>query len=88
MVIAVHRWGVQRAVGAVWFGPGVGSLGGGGRGRGGGSSVSQVSALDRASFNCCWRWGGALLKAKTRWGLVSPVVGVVMASYRLEGTIN
>ena len=58
----------------------------GGRGRGGGSSASQVSALDRASFNFCWRWGSAFLKDKTRWGLVSPVVGVIMASYRVEGT--
>ena len=85
MVIVVRRWGLRRAVSSVWFGPGVGSLGGGAW-KGGGSSVSQVSASDRASFNCCWRWGSAFLKANTRWGLVSPVVGVVMASYRVEGT--
>ena len=88
MVIAVRRWGVRRAVGAVWLAPGVGTLGGGGRGRGGGSSASQVSALDRASFNCRWRWGSAFLKAKTRWGFVSPVVGVVIASYRVKGARN
>ena len=56
-------------------------LGGGGGERGGGSSASQVSALD---FR--WRWGSAFLKDKTRWGLVLPVVGVIMASYRVEGT--
>ena len=45
-----------------------------------------MSALDRASFNFRWRWGSAFLKDKTRWGLVSPVVGVIMALYRVEGT--
>ena len=69
-------------------GPRCWDLGGGGVEGGGGSLASQVSALDRASFGCRWRWGSAFLKAKTRWGFVSPVVGVVMASYRVEGTRN
>ena len=47
-----------------------------------------MSALDRASFNCRWRWGGAFFKSKTRCGFVLPVVGVVMALYRVEGTRN